>query len=182
MALGALKVYAEEEASDIAGEARIIGFLLADFFQSFGEKKGSAFFCFVGEIRTKDFAHECVEWAVFGDGLGEEPDPVVVFASAFHPLHVECFGDAGWEARIGEEAIDEGDAFCWVGVSEERASFLGGGNGADEVEMDSAEELGVGGGRGYGDFCGGGNLFDGLVDARLSLSFCEDRGAKKRDD
>ncbi|MEY5015936.1 MAG: hypothetical protein RIS92_2294, partial [Verrucomicrobiota bacterium] len=50
MALGALKVYAEEEASDIAGEARIIGFLLADFFQSFGEKKGSAFFCFVGEI------------------------------------------------------------------------------------------------------------------------------------
>ncbi len=111
VALGALKVYAEEEASYVAGEAGVIGFLLAGLLESFGEEERRAFFCFVSEIWTKDVAHECIEWAVFGDGLGEEPHPVVVFTSAFHPLDVERLGDASGEAWISEEAVDEGDAF-----------------------------------------------------------------------
>lgn len=95
MALGALEIDAEEESSHVTCEAGVVGLLLADFVEPLGEEEGSALFCFVGEIGSEDLAHEDIERAVFGDGFGEKPHPVVIFASAFHPLHIERFCKPG---------------------------------------------------------------------------------------
>ena len=126
VALGALKIHAEEESANIPRQAGVIGLLLADFVESFGQEEGCAFFCFIVEIGAKDFANEDVQRAVLGDGLGEEFHPVVVFSSAFHPLDIEGFGDAGGKSSICEETFDEAGAFCGGFVGEKCACFLGG--------------------------------------------------------
>src|ERR1035438_7251922 len=78
-------------------------------------------------------------------GVGPEIDGELgLDAQQVAPLHGPKVGELG----ALQEAIDEGGAFGGVLVGEELRSFLGGGQGTDDVEVGAAEEDGVGGEKG----------------------------------
>src|ERR1035441_6859552 len=91
-------------------------------------------------------------------GVGPEVDGELgLDAQQVTPLHGPIVGELG----AVQKAVDEGGALGGGGVGEKVGSFLGGGQGADDVEEGAAEEDGV------GREVGGGNVeaFEAVEDA-----------------
>jgi hypothetical protein len=146
VALRAPELRAEEHAAD--GDRRLFGLVAELHLEQLG----------AGLLAEQHLAGDAVESGAVGELLREPRLEPVALAGrvgvARVPAEQHLVPDVGLlpgEPRVGEEGVDQLLALRRARVGEERDRLVVCRNGADEVERDAAEELGVGRPRGRGD-------------------------------